>query len=76
MIKQKFSVDEIATLQRIERCPPAPESFDATAALRRLAKLADAFDAEAPGAEVWDGNEADTLTECARRIRHAIRGDE
>lgn len=84
MTAPDFTDAERYRLAFIERAAPAPESFDATAALQRLAKLAEALEQEgrheeaqakqlgkSVTAESWWGSSAASL-DAAKRIRDAI----
>jgi hypothetical protein len=62
---EPLSLTEYMTVARFDKAPPAPESFDATAAVQRVMALADELASHRAG---WDH-------EVAVLIRRAVEGE-
>jgi hypothetical protein len=65
---EHLSLTEYMTVARFDKAPPAPESFDATAAVRRVLALAEDM-AAAPRGEIMPASGAAIL------IRRAVEGE-
>lgn len=72
MSATELSAEERAVVERFEDAPPAPESFDASAALRRVLALADHLEEKAKAVCATSSHACSAYSNSADWIRAAV----
>jgi hypothetical protein len=76
---EPLSLTEYMTVARFDKAPAAPESFDATAALRRVLALAERlaeFGVSGDGEMEYHAGYNDACYDVAADIRRAVEGEQ